>query len=97
MNSSRSNLGDFEDQSHKSGSQVVSGKFKRGASNTNQSSHHSVSGYNYTDRVIAKIVTEMMQMSAQYFYSQVQTKEKIDKIDDVIKFAQNSFEIRTYR
>lgn len=36
-------------------------------------------------------------MGALYFYSQVQTKEKISKIDDVIKFAEGSFEIRTYR
>lgn len=38
-----------------------------------------------------------MQMSAQHFYYQVTVKQKIAKIDDVIKFAEESFEIRTYR
>ena len=54
-------------------------------------------GYNYNDRVIAKIFSEMMQMSAQYFYFQVMVKQKIAKIDDVIEFAEASFDIRTYR
>lgn len=76
----------------KSGSQFVAGRRK----GTTQSSQTNA-GYNYNDRVLAKILSEMMQMSAQYFYFQVMMRQKIAKIDDVIEFAEASFDIRTYR
>ena len=90
--SSRSQLGEAEDASVKSGSQFAAGR-RKGTTHSSQ----APAGYNYNDRVIAKIMSEMMQMSAQYFYFQVMMKQKIAKIDDVIEFAEGSFEIRTYR
>ena len=54
-------------------------------------------GFNQSDRVVAKIMSELMQMSTQYFFFQVLKKQKKAKIDDVIEFAMDTFDVRTYR
>ena len=54
-------------------------------------------GFGKTEMFFGKLLSDMMQMSALYFFNQVQVQEKIAKIDDIIDFAVKSFEIRTYR